>query len=82
MVTDLNGEIAADSEQGIFASDTRLVSSYRIFANGQPWVRLTASATTYYAARLHLTNLPLQAGGIAVEGRSWQPWRVEVRQRW
>ncbi len=59
MVTDLNGEIAADSEQGIFANDTRFVSSYRIFANGQPWVRLTSSATTYYTARLHLTNPPL-----------------------
>jgi N-terminal domain of (some) glycogen debranching enzymes len=25
MVTDLNGEIAADSEQGVFARDTRFV---------------------------------------------------------
>ena len=45
MVSDLSGEIAADSEQGVFAGDTRFVSSYRIFANGQPWVRLTSSAT-------------------------------------
>src|SRR5439155_25864210 len=47
MVTDLNGEIAADSEQGIFASDTRFVSYYAIFANGTSWQRLAASTTTY-----------------------------------
>jgi glycogen debranching enzyme len=56
MVTDLNGEIAAESEQGVFADDTRFVSFYAISADGQPWTRLTASATTYYAARIFLTN--------------------------
>ncbi len=56
MVTDLNGEIAAESEQGVFASDTRFVSYYAITGNGQPWVWLTSSATAYYAARIFLTN--------------------------
>ena len=56
MVTDLNGEIAADSEQGVFASDTRFLSSYSIFANGQSWLRRTSSTTTYYSARIYLTN--------------------------
>lgn len=56
MVTDLNGEIAPESEQGVFASDTRFVSYLAISANGEPWVRLTSSPTTYYAARIHLTN--------------------------
>jgi len=59
MVTDLNGEIAAESEMGVFAADTRFVSYYAIFANGQPWVRLSSSATAYYAARIYLTNPPL-----------------------
>jgi glycogen debranching enzyme len=56
MVTDLNGEIATESEQGVFAGDTRFVSHWSIFANDRPWVRLTSSTTTYYAARIHLTN--------------------------
>ncbi len=56
MVTDLSGEIRMESEQGIFASDTRFLSHYEISANGQPWQRLTSSATSYYAARIHLTN--------------------------
>jgi glycogen debranching enzyme len=43
MVTDLNGEIDADSEAGVFANDTRFVSYDAILANGQPWRRLTSA---------------------------------------
>src|SRR5262249_28587118 len=65
--TDLNGEIAADSEQGIFAADTRFVSYYAIFANGSSWQRLAASTTTYYDGRVYLTNpaFATEAGQVA-----------------
>jgi glycogen debranching enzyme len=56
MVTGLGGEIQADTEQGVFADDTRFVSYYAIFANGTPWQRLSSAATEYYAARLYLSN--------------------------
>ncbi|MDP8924375.1 MAG: amylo-alpha-1,6-glucosidase [Chloroflexota bacterium] len=56
MVTDLNGEITTESEQGVFAGDTRFVGHWSISANDRPWVRLTSSPTAYYAARIHLTN--------------------------
>jgi len=56
MVTDVAGEIQADTEQGLFADDTRFVSYYAISANGVPWQRLTSAVTAYYAARVYLTN--------------------------
>src|SRR5882724_12374088 len=56
MVTDLGGEIQADTEQGVFADDTRFVSYYAISANGVPWQRLSSAATMYYAERIYLTN--------------------------
>ncbi|MGH7301944.1 MAG: glycogen debranching N-terminal domain-containing protein [Candidatus Rokuibacteriota bacterium] len=56
MVADLRGEIAAESEHGVFSDDTRFLSYYALFANGEPWVLLTSAASTYYAARVHLTN--------------------------
>jgi glycogen debranching enzyme len=56
MVTDLSGEIEAESELGVFSNDTRYVSYYAIFANGEPWVRLSSATTAYYAARIYLTN--------------------------
>jgi glycogen debranching enzyme len=58
MVTDLNGEIAAESELGVFAADTRFVSRWAIFANGQPWNRLASSVTTYSTTRIYLGNQP------------------------
>ena len=56
MVTDLGGEIEADTDQGVFADDTRFVSYYAIFASGLPWSRLTSAVTAYCAARIYLTN--------------------------
>ena len=56
LVTDLGGEIALESEQGVFATDTRFVSVYEICANGRPWTRLTSSATTYLSAKIFLIN--------------------------
>ena len=67
MVTEQNGQIKAESELGVFASDTRFVSYYASSANGQPWIRLNSSVTAYYAARIHLTNpaLDTEDGPIA-----------------
>lgn len=56
MVTDLDGQIAADSELGVFADDTRFVSYYAISADGHPWRRLTSAATTHYASRAYLIS--------------------------
>jgi len=70
MVTDLNGEIALDSEQGVFAGDTRFVSYYSIFANGQSWLRLSASTTKFCAARIHLTNQAFETEEGALEAGS------------
>jgi glycogen debranching enzyme len=66
MVTGLGGEIEADSEQGVFADDTRFVSYYAIFANGVPWQLLNSAATSYYAARVYLTNavMATEAGDV------------------
>jgi glycogen debranching enzyme len=56
MVTAPDGQMLADSDHGVFADDTRFVSVFAMFANGEPWTLLTSSAVTYYAARFHLTN--------------------------
>lgn len=66
MVTDLDGEIEADTAQGMFADDMRLVSYYAISANGYPWARRTSGAITYYAARIYLMNgsFPTEEGVI------------------
>ena len=69
MVTDLNGEIRTESELGVFADDPRFVSHYTIYADGYPWRRLTSATTSYYAARIYLTNPAFTAAaGFIPEG--------------
>ena len=69
MVTDLDGQIAAESEQGVFAGDTRFLSYYALFANGEPWARLSSSTISYFAARIYLTNPRIATeGGEIREG--------------
>lgn len=56
MVTDLNGQIDYPSEKGLYFSDTRLISAWAIYANGQPWELLNGGATSYDSARIFLVN--------------------------
>lgn len=67
MVTEPNGEIVADGEQGVFANDTRFLSHYAISANGEPWRLLTSASTHYYAARTVLVNREFPTEGGVVE---------------
>jgi glycogen debranching enzyme len=52
----LDGQIKWPSEKGLFFRDTRVISSWAIYANGEPWDLLNGGAITYYAARIFLTN--------------------------
>jgi glycogen debranching enzyme len=56
MVTDLDGQIEPNSFLGIFADDTRFLSYYACYADGNAWIRLRSTTTTYYAAQFYLTN--------------------------
>src|ERR1700722_7829569 len=56
MVTDFDGQIAAESEQGLFCDDTRFINYYAISANGEPWIKLTSSVLNHHMARFHYTN--------------------------
>lgn len=67
MVTDLDGQIIAETEQGLFSEDTRYVSYYAISANGETWTKLSSSAVNYHMARIHYTNVDFETedGSIA-----------------
>lgn len=63
MVTTQAGEIRPDSDQGIYAIDTRFISFYQLYINRIPLKVINSSQLTFYAARYHLTN-----PGINMEG--------------
>jgi glycogen debranching enzyme len=66
LVSELDGQIDWPSEKGLFFLDTRVISSWRVYANGEPWQLLNGGAITPYAARIQLTNcaIPTENGTI------------------
>jgi len=67
LITEPDGQINWPSEKGLYFFDTRVISSWVIYANGEPWKLLNGGAVTHYAARIHLTNprIPTTDGIIA-----------------
>ena len=56
LVTEPDGQVQWPSDNGLWFLDTRVISSWNIFANGEPWDLLNGGAITYHAARIHQTN--------------------------
>jgi glycogen debranching enzyme len=56
LLTEEDGQITWPSDMGLYFRDTRVVSSWSIFANGEPWELLNGGAKSYYASRIFLTN--------------------------
>jgi hypothetical protein len=56
LITDQDGQIRWPTDKGFYHSDTRVISSWRIFADGEPWELLNGGNIAYYANRIFLTN--------------------------
>ena len=56
LISEPDGQINWPSEKGLYFFDTRVVSSWAIYANGEPWELLNGGAISYYASRIFLTN--------------------------
>ncbi len=67
MVTDQAGYVNVNSDQGIYAVDTRFVSFYRVFINRVPWTVINSSQLRFYVARFHLTNPRINTEGGVIE---------------
>src|SRR5690348_1092743 len=56
LVTEPDGQIPLQSQKGLYFRDTRLVSGWRICANGESWELLNGGNLYHYASRIFLTN--------------------------
>ena len=56
LVSEPDGQIQSPSERGLYFLDTRLISAWLMYANGEPWVLLNGGEIAYYAARVFLSN--------------------------
>jgi glycogen debranching enzyme len=69
MVTDDLGDVVPGSALGLYAADTRFLSTYMLHLNGQRLVPLSARAFQRDAARFYATNGPateLQHGAVSL----------------
>jgi glycogen debranching enzyme len=60
LVSEESGQINWPSAKGLYFFDTRVVSSWAIYANGEPWDLLNGGPISYYASRIFLTNRALR----------------------
>ena len=67
MVTNSAGEIDPQTDEGVFAVDTRFISYYRLFINRVPWALINSSQLSFYSSRIYLTNpkISTEDGDIA-----------------
>ena len=56
LVSEPDGQIQSPGEKGLYFFDTRIISSWIIYANGEPWELLNGGAIAHYASRIYLTN--------------------------
>ena len=56
LVTDPDGQVQWPSDKGLYFFDTRVISAWAIYANGEPWDLLNGGAVTNDIARIFLTN--------------------------
>jgi glycogen debranching enzyme len=56
LLTEPDGQIVWSSDKGLYFFDTRVISAWSVYANGQHWDLLSGGASTYDTARMFLTN--------------------------
>jgi glycogen debranching enzyme len=56
LISEQDGQINSPSDKGVYFLDTRIISSWQIYANGEPWELLNGGPVNYYAAHIFLTN--------------------------
>jgi glycogen debranching enzyme len=69
LITDPDGQVSWPSDKGLYFFDTRLVSAWAIYANGEPWDLLNGGSVSYDTARIHLINrsFPTEDGAVPAQ---------------
>ncbi len=70
LVTEQDGQIGWPTDKGLYHADTRLISSWQIYADGEPWDLLSSGNISYYACRAYLTNRALATEAGPAPARS------------
>jgi glycogen debranching enzyme len=66
LITEQDGQIQWPTDKGLYDLDTRIISSWRIFADGETWDLLNSGNITHCVSKMFLINRPIatQTGDI------------------
>jgi glycogen debranching enzyme len=66
LITEQDGQIQWPTDKGLYDLDTRIISSWRIFANGESWDLLNSGNITHCISKMFLLNraIATQTGNI------------------
>ncbi|MET0515422.1 MAG: glycogen debranching N-terminal domain-containing protein, partial [Nitrospiraceae bacterium] len=56
LISEFDGSVTNASDQGLYSRDTRYVSCYQLFIDGNPWTLLNSGASAYFTSRTYLVN--------------------------
>ena len=65
-----DGSVASDSTGGLIFRDTRLISTWALYANGTSWELLNSGDLAHYAARAFLTNAAIAGRDATIPART------------
>jgi glycogen debranching enzyme len=69
-VTEVDGQVNWPSQRGLYFRDTRVISAWALYANGEPWDLLNGGAVASHAARIFQTNRAFVSEGGPIEPRT------------
>jgi glycogen debranching enzyme len=70
LVTRPDGQIRWPSEHGLYFRDTRVISAWAIYANGEEWDLLSGGAIAPHAANIFQTNRAFETEDGPIEART------------
>ncbi len=70
LLTETDGRVKWPSKRGLYFRDTRVISAWAIYANGEPWDLLNGGAVAPHAARIFLTNRTFETEDGPVAART------------
>ena len=81
LVTAPDGQVELARRRGPYFRDTRVISAWSIYANGEPWDLLNGGAVAHHAARIFLTNRAFASEDGPIAARTLG-LVLEPRYRW
>jgi N-terminal domain of (some) glycogen debranching enzymes len=70
LLTEPDGQVNWPSNRGLYFRDTRVISAWAIYANGEPWDLLNGGAIAPHAARTFQTNRALESEDGPIAART------------